>query len=356
VDKTNKISVRINGEDTYLDRKEESKAQNEVIMAQDEQASSIEDWMEEQEKQKQEASNDSDSDSSSDNISVLERTYPVKKKRFGLTKTVKRMMAAGASAVLIGIALGYVMIRLFAGMEAPEASSSTAYQDDIDNQTASSNEEGATEPSSTPETSSTDQGEEGEAVTTEQTSMTFPNVSAFVVQAGIFSTREQAEIMQNAISEKGVKSYIWPREDEFYLFAGVAPSKAEGEQIATLLKSQEIEVYVKEWSVTGADKTVSQPEGEWVQKGIEEWQSLLSPAASLINTGTGEIGDLTNPISSWTDSAPETDAEQTASIQQSYEQFLSSVKTYESNESTASLWAIHVSLFDVWYSYEQYIQ
>ncbi|QHE53138.1 SPOR domain-containing protein [Pontibacillus sp. HMF3514] len=360
MDKGNKISVRINGEDTYLDRKEDSEAQKEVQMAQDEQASAIEDWMEEQEKQKKKASNDHDvhsnSNSKSNDISVLERTYPIKNNRFGVPKTIKRMVMAGASAVLIGVDLGYMMLRLFAGMEAPEASSSTAYQDDVTQQEAASGKKTTNEDSSTQGETTADKGNGGQAVAASKSTMTFPTVSAFVVQAGIFSTKEKAEIMQSAIATKGFKSYVWPRDGQFYLFAGVAGSKAEAEQIATLLKAQQVEVYVKDWSVSGTEKNVAQPEGEWVQTGANEWQTLLNPAASLITSGSGDAGTLVKPISSLKSTIPENITEQAAPLQQSYNQYLSAIQSYQTNQTNANLWAIQVSLLRVWYGYEQYVQ
>ncbi|KGX88076.1 SPOR domain-containing protein [Pontibacillus marinus] len=354
MDKGNKISVRINGEDTYLDRKEGSEAQKEVQLAQDEQASAIEDWMEEQEKQKKNASNDHDSNSN--DISVLERTYPVKNNRFGVPKTIKRMIMAGASAVLIGVALGYMMLRIFAGMESPEASSSTAYQDDVTQQEAASGKETTNEDSSTKGEAVTDKGNGGQAVAASKTTMTFPTVSAFVVQAGIFSTKEKAEIMQSAIATKGFKTYVWPRDGQFYLFAGVAGSKAEAEEMATLLKAQEVEVYVKDWNVSGTEKNVAQPEGKWVQTGANEWQTLLSPAASLIISGSGDAGALAKPMNSLKSSIPENITEQAAPLQQSYNQYLSAVQSYQTNQTIANLWAIQVSLLGVWYGYEQYVQ
>lgn len=354
MDKSNKISVRINGEDTYLDRGDKE-AQKELQKAQDEQASAIEDWMEEQEKKKEQSGDTEDSSTHQDDISVLERSYPIKNNRFSLPKSIKKIVMAGVSAVLVGMALGYIMLNVFASMETPEASSSTAYQDDVDNE-PSTTETNSNEESTSSGTPPADQNTEGEAAAASQTSISLPAVRAFVVQAGIFSTQDQAEVMQSNIESKGVRTFIWPRDGQFYLFAGIAPSKAEGEQIATLLKAQEIEVYVKEWSVPGGKMDLNQTEGDWIQKGMEQWQTVLGPAAALLYAGEGDVKAMSSSINTWSSSKPEGASDLSSAIDQHFSQYVSSVDTYRSNKSTASLWDIQASLFGVWLAYEQMIQ
>jgi len=272
---------------------------------------------------------------------------------FGIPKTIKKLVMAGVAAVFIGMALGYIMLRLFAGMEAPEATSTPAYQEDIDNQPAPTSEnKGQEQAASDTKDDTTNSGEEGQAVAATKNTVTFPAMSAFVVQAGIFSTKDKAEIMQRSISQKGVETYVWPRDGQFYLFAGVAPSKAEGEQIATMLKANGIEVYVKEWSVAGAEKEVAKAEGEWIQNGMEGWESLIGPASALVGTGAGDITAMKNSLPS----APDTISEQATPFQQSVKQYASVLQTYEAEQSEATSWEIQVSLLDMWHGYEQYVQ
>ncbi|KGP90968.1 hypothetical protein N780_02855 [Pontibacillus chungwhensis BH030062] len=334
MDKHNKISVRINGEDTYLDRDKDVKEKNvtdELVVAKEEQASAIEEWMEEQEKKKQ-----TKEEVKKEKLPVFERNYSPKKRSFSLPSEMKQLLIAAASAILVGTLIGFIMIRIFGGIE------------------GSAN--GGAQPAMPALQSGTAQDQGGVSGNGNAQALSFPGVSAYVVQAGIFSTEEKAKTWASNLSEKGLEGYIWPRDGQFYLFAGVASSKENGEKIATYLKDQGFETFVKEWHVGSGEKKVAKAEGTWIQSGVEAWKNVLPATTSLIETGSGTASELAAKVDAWKKAIPNEASEKTAPIQESFNQFSQAAQAFEQNKSTTSLWDMQTSMLSVWHDYEQYLK
>ena len=342
VDKSKKISIRINGEHTYLDRDEldkDEQVHEEIQVAHDEQASAIEDWMEEQEKKKQKQEKKQNRKPLSGmNLSVLERAYPLKRKKLSFPSTWKHLVMAGLSAVFVGIILGFVMLRLFSGLEAQQTPNSEAT------------------PASTSVTGNQATTNSKPAASVQKQMYSLPTMKAFVVQAGIFSTKDKATAWQSDLAAEGITSYIWERENQFYLFAGVAPSKQEGEKIATYLKAQGFDTFVKDWSVTGQEVKVAQSEGQWIEKGMNYWSTFLAPVASQIDSGKGDTGNIVTQITDWKKSIPGEATEKTAVLSNSMNQLHTSSQRFQSSKSTSSLWEMQRDLLKIWFSYEQFMK
>lgn len=338
MDKHNKISVRINGEDTYLERDHEGKekkvkaqkVKDELFVAKEEQASAIEEWMEEQEKKKQ-----TGEDEDEEEIPVIERSYPSKKRSFSLPSEMKQLLIAAASAILVGTVIGFIMIRIFGGIDGT-----------ADN----------AQPAMPALQTGTAQNGEGTAAGGTAQAVAFPDVSAFVVQAGIFSTEEKAKTWSQNLSDKGLEGFIWPRDGQFYLFAGVASSKENGEKIATYLKDQGFETFVKEWHVASGERKVAQAEGKWIQSGMESWKGILPITTALMDTGGGAISDVTSKVKAWKQAIPNEASERTAPIQEGFNQFGKAAETFQQNKSTQGLWNMQTSMLSIWYAYEQYMK
>ncbi|MYL53357.1 hypothetical protein GLW08_08400 [Pontibacillus yanchengensis] len=346
VDNSKKISIRINGEHTYLNRDEldkDEQVHEDIQVAQDEQASAIEDWMEEQEKKKQKHQQNKEKQgqkpSSGMNLSVLERAYPLKRKKLQFPGSWKHLVMAGMSAVFVGIILGFVMLRLFSGLEAQQSPGSEA------------------SPASTSVQSNNQTTNNSKPASSGQKQMySFPTMKAFVVQAGIFSTKNKATTWQSDLSTKGITSYIWERDKQFYLFAGVAPSKEEGEKIATYLKAQGFDTFVKDWSVTGQEVKAAQSEGKWIEKGMNHWSTFLAPVALQIDSGKGDIANIASQITDWKKSIPGEATEKTSILATSMDQLHTSSQRFQSSKSTSSLWEMQRDLLKIWFSYEQFIK
>lgn len=344
MDKPNKISIRINGEDTYLERKNlDEQAKDEILEAKEEQASAIEDWVEEQEKEKKKSNSDKD-------LTVLERAYQLKKKKFQFTTSIKHMVLAGMAAIMIGMVLGFVMLRLFAGMASTEANSVPAYQSNaLPNKTTSE----ANDPATNQENSSTDKAEEKAEIT--KVPYPFPIMDAHVVQAGIFSTREKAAVWQSQLEEKGVTSFVWPRDGQFYLFTGIGSTKAEGDKIATLLKAQEIDTFTKPWQVSPKQKRIATTEGKWIESGMQNWKSSLGTIVTITSTGDGDLKGVLTKIQSWKQEIPDEATEQSTSVLKAFDKFSEAAQSYQTQKSAVSLWEMQVQLINIWYEYEKFI-
>lgn len=349
MDKRNKISIRINGEDTYLERKEleQLPPQDFLNAAQEEHASAIEDWVEEQEKQKQKKHNPNPEETTED-LNVFERAYQLKKKGMNFPSSLKQIMLAGGSAIVIGMVLGFVMLRLFAGLASTESNTMPAYNNDATQVPASENN------NATPATGQSS-AEKSNSPSSSMVAYSFPAVSAYVVQAGIFSTNEKANIWKQKMEESGMTGFVWPEGDQYYLFTGVGASKAEGDKIASFLKAQEFDSFVKEWSVSARDKKVMNEEGKWMEAGITIWKSMLTTTSGIISKGDGDLGAVVNNINAWKKSIPDMATEQTSSFQNAFNQFIQSVELYQSQKSTVSLWEMQVQLLNIWFEYQAYL-
>jgi|GEM_PF-6112578 len=158
-------------------------------------------------------------------IPVLEirkpHQLPTKKKRYE-KNSVKYLVIAASSALLLSLGLGFLLLRMFVSL--------------TDETTAGKEMMPASVPS--------------EEAVTEQVAAVNPNaVEAYLVQAGVFTTEEKALQLKSKLTALSVSSMVWERDHQFYLFAGSAQTETEASQIAAELSARSIETYVKPWSV-----------------------------------------------------------------------------------------------------------
>ncbi|KGX93629.1 hypothetical protein N781_10605 [Pontibacillus halophilus JSM 076056 = DSM 19796] len=315
MDKPNQISVRINGEDSYLERSDDPKEQesNRKLFekAQAEQASAVE---EEQE----------DSDESAPTISVIERPSKKKKRSIAIPLYVKQLAVAGISALAIGLVLGVVMLRLMsaAGGNVTEGVRSEAAVPASQYATTSNNQP-----------------------------FTFSAVDGYIVQVGVYSTVEKAEEWQQVLVSKGVETLTWQQDGQVTLVAGVAPSLDQAQKIGDALKTKGVETYSKSWSVPSVDASVSQAEGSWVQEGMNVWANLVTEAT----TGSEQLG--VNPsIEKWLQGMPDETREAALPLRDEFKELATLSQSYDGNPTEAGLMDIQMKLVGIWKSYETYLQ
>ncbi|WP_010651048.1 SPOR domain-containing protein [Oceanobacillus massiliensis] len=193
-------------------------------------------------------------DESEESIPVLTGLHKSKKglqkKRQGKFNYFKPILFALGSAVIIGSLLGISMLRLFVDVEA-EMTAPT-----VNNNAATA-------------------VQDNEAATAVSLFNPEP-LHAFVLQAGIFSEKGNAEEWAGEYAEKGVPAMIWERDQQYFLIAGAADTKEGAKAIADgLQKGGNVEIYVKEWSTAAGEVNVTATEQDWLAKFKNLWEASL---------------------------------------------------------------------------------
>ncbi|MFC0522453.1 hypothetical protein ACFFGV_02465 [Pontibacillus salicampi] len=327
---SNKVSIRING-DKHNTNPKEQEAQEEIIGGKEEQASAMEDWMEEQAKKKDKKSKPLSSKNSKKRPATLFQHSQWKKQKLTMPANMKQILMSGVSAIFVSVILGIIILRLLVGMEADTAA-----------------QQNTSLPATPPVNTS-----QGNAATSQPGVFSFPEVSAFVIQRGVFSEQVNAEIRQKALSSEGFSSYVWEKGGQFYLLAGVASTKEEGKAIASLLEKEGFETYVKEWSVASQNRQSASKEGDWIVDGMSEWKEMVGASARLLAGTSSESLDA-KAVSVWRKEMPNEATEQTAFLSEGLANIAESGQAVPADD--AMLWKMQKELLQVWHGYEAFIK
>lgn len=188
---------------------------------------------------------------------------------------LKPVMLAVISALVIGSLFGIIMLRMFVTMDAtPEVTGNT-----------------------NPAVIGTDEAEEEKESDPQQAENTveFASLTAYVLQAGVFSERKNAEAWSENFKAAGIPVVIWEREGQYYLFAGVANSAEAAAQAAEELETEELELYSKEWKTKSLEISLTANEEAWLNAYLEWWnQALGSSATDQLNQLIDSFPDDTN--------------------------------------------------------------
>ncbi|SEA52497.1 hypothetical protein SAMN05421743_105177 [Thalassobacillus cyri] len=223
MDKQDKISIRMNGKETLIPREDE-KAIEEVVTSQEEQAATAEVYEYEHSEQKKVIKPEA---------WKKHPYYKKKKRKKKLSSPVKNIVVSVIGALLLGLLLGFILLRMFVGI---------------------TESDGAATENPVAYTGGTDTGN-AESVTTDGGSaIKLPTVEAYVVQAGYFTSREKAEEWSQNYIEKGYPTVVWEREGDVFLFTGLARSYEAANEKASPLLKDDLQTYVKPWKVTATEK------------------------------------------------------------------------------------------------------
>lgn len=155
------------------------------------------------------------------------------------------------SAVVLGVIIGAVMLKLLTSFDAEE-----------------------TEVNATGQTS---------AALAEKSVL----LTAYVLQGGVFSEKKNAEKWVKKYNKQGVPAVLWEREGNFYLFAGAAPAENQAREQAKKINSKKLDIYVKEWTAPIAKGTLLTAEKEW----LKEFQAVWSNALQKTDRSGGRSDD-----------------------------------------------------------------
>lgn len=177
---------------------------------------------------------------------------PPKKK-----KVIRPIVVASASAVVIGAILGFVMLNMFAQLEENPVNS-VAHIDSIQKS------------DDTTETNNTG------VANAQLTTMMLDAINGFVLQAGVFSTEENADAWSTSFVENGFPTVIWERDQQYYLLAGIAHTRENAEELASTFEQHDLEIFIKEWNTPPVELQITPEEKEWLESLKGLWDSSLT--------------------------------------------------------------------------------
>ncbi|MRH42972.1 hypothetical protein GH741_09770 [Aquibacillus halophilus] len=317
MDKRKPISVRMNGKETSI--KTNSNDDNPWSSSHREQAAAA-----------------ADKDFNPDDLIEFEKAsrtnddpeddwYQLKKtNKRSVPPMFKMFLLAAISAILVGVTLGFIMLRMFAGIDSNGVDQANTIQTMPPGNT-NTNENGTvvSPPSSA--------GNE---------SLTIESLNAFVIQAGVFSTQEKAEEWQQNYQAVGYPTMTWERDGQFHVFAGLSGTKDGTDESESLMIDQGLEPYSgKPWSTEEMTVEVASDEKEWIQGFAELWKDALTAPSS------DSLGGSRQDWEQWLSNYPEQSSEQVAALYQSGQQFVESLS--QEKESLQ----LQVDLLTLWKHY-----
>lgn len=161
----------------------------------------------------------------------------------------KPILIAIISAIGIATVLGFIMIRMFAGIDTNIPGNASNNLPVIEN---------------------------NETEAAETNAVALETLTAYVIQAGVFSEKVNAESWAEKYHNTGLPTMIWQRENQFFLLIGLANSKEQAKDIVGDLKEYSFDMFVKEWSTEKNEVELTQAEQGWFQSFQEQWNTALT--------------------------------------------------------------------------------
>lgn len=150
------------------------------------------------------------------------------------------------------------------------------------------------------------------AGTTETNRYDIPEVSGYVLQAGVFMEKDNAEEWLNYYEANQLPNIIWEQDNQYYLFTGIYPTEESAKLRAEELKTEGYEIFAKPWSTSGGEINVSADEAKWLDQFVEVLQATLQKkeAQALAETANDapdseQLVELLNRIQEGEDSSAE---------------------------------------------------
>lgn len=188
------------------------------------------------------------------------KQFPIQRK--GHIRTFKPFIIATISALVIGTSLGIMMLNMITNVnhhvnQTPSQTIAPLPEEDV-------NKDG------------------DEKIGNEQiSSVSLDAISAYVLQGGVFSERENAETSAKVFGDAGFPTSIWSRENNYYLIVGIANTKEKAQEIGIELDQHDLETFVKEWHTKEMDLQLSEEEHTWLTSFVNVWNNSLDSVDNL---------------------------------------------------------------------------
>lgn len=108
-------------------------------------------------------------------------------------------------------------------------------------------------------------------------------INTYIIQGGVFSSVESAEIGAEAVKQKGVPAQVVEANGQAFLFLGLADSIDKAKAIGTSMKENDIEVFAKAYTLPEKDlNELTSMEANLLKEIEIVYQSLSSLASSAM--------------------------------------------------------------------------
>ncbi|WP_167751323.1 SPOR domain-containing protein [Lentibacillus salicampi] len=244
--------------------------------------------------------------------------YYAKKPRF---KAFKPFLVATISAIVIGSVLGFFMLNMFVDINA-----------DI-------NQENGSPISAAAGDEDNDAGGEGnQAEADGGTAITAEAVDAFVLQAGKFGEKANADEMAATVQQAGFAAMVWEKGEFFFVLSGIAGSEQQASQLANAFADEGLDVYVKAWQTEANEFNLPDDEKAWLQDYQKQWHEAVETISNGDSLSKKAWSDVVNAIPEKTESLTDL----TNVLTEQYQQM-----------GEADQWQDQVILLHLWEQYHQ---
>ena len=191
---------------------------------------------------------------------VFQRDYmpmeTVKKKKTPFFTRYKSLIISAVTAIAIGSGLGLIIMNMFLDLD-PEAFGQ--HENSTNHTVATANE-------------AVDQTDKTEV------RLQIPRLQGYVVQAGVFSTKENAKtFFDSQLSSFDLTYSLWKQEDQYYIFVHVAGDEASSKQFhQSTLESDENFYSGKPWSTEEFTLDLDQASSEWMESFPRVFTNIMS--------------------------------------------------------------------------------
>ncbi|HEX6592991.1 MAG TPA: hypothetical protein VF095_00175 [Bacillota bacterium] len=170
-----------------------------------------------------------------------------------VTRQWKPVIVACIAAIVIGSVLGFMMMNMFGNLESDVVHS---------NDHPPIKQKQLTENEQKTEASQRDR-------------VTLRAIRTYVLQGGVFSEEKNAQALAKDFQKKNIHTVQWNRDQQFYLFSGLAHTPHEAEQMEQLLLDKGVDVYVKEWVIPEIELQLADEDDQWLQSFHKQWEETV---------------------------------------------------------------------------------
>ncbi|MBM7644723.1 hypothetical protein JOD45_000930 [Scopulibacillus daqui] len=183
--------------------------------------------------------------------------------RIPLLILIKHIWVPLLAAIIVGMGLGFTLLLAFSGHGKNHAVSSVSKQETA-----------------------------GQSL--KQNGSTLPaknlNLHLYVIQAGVYSDKRQADTFVKAFQKQGVPAVV-EKSGNNYIFIGVQTSQTAVDHMKDYFKEQGISVYTKEWTAESKQKAINQNMYNFMKLGNDLMLSMIPVSGQMILNEGGSIKD-----------------------------------------------------------------
>lgn len=144
---------------------------------------------------------------------------------------------------------------------------------------------------------------EEEASPTGKAVVELPALTSYLVQGGVFSTADAADVEAAAMTEKGLPAKVMEIDKQFFLFVGVADNLENAKSLGSHLQESGIDTFSKEMAIGGSSiSQLQESERSLLEAAPNLYKLLLEicTTAHLSNSmATEQINALAAQITEW---------------------------------------------------------